>query len=111
MRRLNVADVEAIVADLRASLEEFGAPGEDLDTLPGSQPDDPEIQAAMARRRVRQIVRAAAAHVPYYRRWFAANGISPSDISVETLSQIPRRPRTRSAPPRPRSSATRPSRS
>ncbi len=88
-RPFRVADIEAIVADLRASLDEFGGPGEDLDTLPGSQSADPEIQAVMARRRVRQAVRHAAAHVPYYRRWFAANGPDPAQLSIETLSQIP----------------------
>jgi phenylacetate-coenzyme A ligase PaaK-like adenylate-forming protein len=88
-RPFGVADIQAIVADLRASLEEFGAPGEDLDTLPGSQPADPEIQAVMARRRVRQVVRHAAVHVPYYRHWFTASGMNSSQISLEALSQIP----------------------
>jgi phenylacetate-CoA ligase len=88
-RPFDVGDIESIVADLRSTLEEFGAPGEDLDMLPGSQPADPEIQATMARRRVRQVVRHAAAHVPYYRQWFAASGVDPARLSIDDLGQLP----------------------
>jgi phenylacetate-CoA ligase len=89
LRRFGVADVEATVADMRATLEEFGAPGADLDMLPGGQQDDPEIQAALAARRIRQTVRSAVRHVPYYRHWFASHGISPQDITIDTIGRIP----------------------
>jgi phenylacetate-coenzyme A ligase PaaK-like adenylate-forming protein len=89
LRRFGVADVEATVADMRATLEEFGAPGTDLDMLPGGQQDDPEIQAALAARRIRQTVRSAARHVPYYRYWFASHEVSPQDISLDTIALIP----------------------
>jgi phenylacetate-CoA ligase len=89
LRRFRVADVEATVTDMRATLEEFGAPGGDLDMLPGGQADDPEIQASLGARRLRQTMRSAARHVPYYRQWFADRGIPPGSITADTLGQLP----------------------
>lgn len=93
--RLNVSGLQATVADLRATIEEFGEPGEEAAVmLPGGTEPDPEIQRTMADRRLKLTVRHAAAHVPYYRHLFAELGLDPRDISLDTLALLPPTPKS-----------------
>ncbi|PKV83254.1 phenylacetate--CoA ligase family protein [Streptomyces sp. TLI_146] len=93
--RLTVSGLEGTVADLRATIEEFGEPGEEAAVmLPGGTEPDPQIQRTMADRRLKLTVRQAAAHVPYYRRLFAELGLSPHDLSLDTLALLPPTPKS-----------------
>lgn len=88
--RLDPAGLRATVADLRATIEEFGEPGEEAGALlPGGVDPDLEIRRTMADRRLRKTVRQAAAHVPYYHSWFRENGVDPRDITLDTLDKLP----------------------
>lgn len=81
-----VNDVVALVDDTRATLAKFGTPGagaSDLITTP-----DPELQADLAKRRLRATVRRAAREVPYYRWLFDAKGLDPDAITPATLAEI-----------------------
>ncbi|MEU8141191.1 AMP-binding protein [Nonomuraea sp. NPDC048901] len=85
-RRFRVKDVTALVEDLRATLEEFGSPGEgagEMLTAP-----DPEMQRDLATRRLRRTLRLTARDTPYYRRWFEQHGIDPGSITLESLASI-----------------------
>ncbi|MEU4230854.1 hypothetical protein AB0F17_41745 [Nonomuraea sp. NPDC026600] len=85
-RRFRVKDVAALVDDLRATLEEFGSPGEgagEMLTAP-----DPEMQRDLAARRLRRTVRSTARDTPYYRRWFEQHGIDPGSITLNSLASI-----------------------
>ncbi|MEU3465749.1 AMP-binding protein [Streptomyces sp. NPDC006733] len=94
--RLDPANLRATVADLRATIEEFGDPGDEASAmLPGGVEPDPEIQRIMADRRLRRTVRDAAAHVPHYRRYFAEAGLDPRHITLDTLATLP--PTTKAA--------------
>jgi phenylacetate-CoA ligase len=46
--------------------------------------------AAYQERRLRALVRVAAARSPFYREWFAASGVDPA--SIRTLADLPRLP-------------------
>ncbi|MFI1100784.1 phenylacetate--CoA ligase family protein [Streptomyces melanogenes] len=93
--RLTVSGLQGTVADLRATIEEFGEPGEEAAVmLPGGTEPDPQIQRTMADRRLKLTVRQAAAHVPYYRRLFAELGLSPHDLSLDTLALLPPTPKS-----------------
>ncbi|MFB4268021.1 phenylacetate--CoA ligase family protein [Nonomuraea sp. GTA35] len=85
-RRFRLRDVNALVDDMRETLETFGSPGEGADDMLAG--NDPELQEDLTRRRLRLTVRHAAAESPYYRHWFAANGVDPASITPGTLSSI-----------------------
>lgn len=87
---LHPPDMRALAADLRATIEEFGDPGDEASALlPGSAEPDKDIQRDMARRRLRLTVAHAAEHVPYYRRWFAENDVDPRGITAESFGSVP----------------------
>jgi phenylacetate-CoA ligase len=85
-RRFRLRDVNALVDDMRETLETFGSPGEGADDMLAG--NDPELQEDLTQRRLRRTIRHAAAESPYYRRWFAANGVDPASITPENLSSI-----------------------
>ncbi|MGW5399161.1 phenylacetate--CoA ligase family protein [Streptomyces sp. NPDC003952] len=99
--RLDPVNLRGTVADLRATIEEFGDPGEEASAmLPGGAEPDPEIHRVMADRRLRRTVQDAAAHVPYYRRHFAEAGIDPRHITLDSLAMLAPTPKSalRAAP-------------
>ncbi|MFI6319853.1 phenylacetate--CoA ligase family protein [Nonomuraea sp. NPDC050556] len=74
-RRFRLKDVSALVDDMRATMEQFGSPGEGADDLLAAT--DPEIQEDLTRRRLKQTVRHAATETPYYRHLLKDDGIIP----------------------------------
>lgn len=85
-RRFRLRDVNALVDDMRMTLETFGSPGEGADDMLAG--NDPDLQEDLTQRRLRRTVRQAAAESPYYRRWFDAHGVDPGSITPQTLSSI-----------------------
>jgi phenylacetate-coenzyme A ligase PaaK-like adenylate-forming protein len=94
--RFDVKALRSMVTDLRQTLDELGEPGEGADEmLPGGGGvDDPEIRRSMADRRLRQAIRQAARHTPYYRQWFDEHGVDPSRIGLDQLHQVASTPKT-----------------
>jgi phenylacetate-coenzyme A ligase PaaK-like adenylate-forming protein len=86
-RRIRVADIEHVVADILATRAEFGGIG-DLAAFRGTS------MAAQDRRpiddrRLRRLARAAYANTAYYRHHFDRAGLCPDDINLSTLEQVP----------------------
>ncbi len=93
--RFDVAGLRATVADLRDTIDELGDPGHDArELLPGGEAADPEIQQAMAQRRVRQAVRRAAEETAYYRLLFSERGLTPDRITLDQLHTVPSTPKS-----------------
>ena len=85
-RRFRIKDVYALVHETRATIEEFGEPGEAATDMLNEQ--DPELQRDLTERRLRRTVRAAARETPYYRRWFETNRVDLDTLTPETLRAI-----------------------
>lgn len=91
-RRLPSGDLLALVDDIRATLEEFGAPGDgaaDMLSMP-----DQQLQRDLTRRRLRRTIRQAARDTPYYRWWFGMNGLDPSAVTLESLGAVAPTPKS-----------------
>ena len=87
---LHSPDMRALVADLRATIEEFEDPRDEASALqPGSAEPDKDIQRDMARRRLRPTVAYVAEHLPCYRDWFPENDVDPRAITLESFASIP----------------------
>jgi phenylacetate-CoA ligase len=58
--------------------------------FPQRETMDPELRDAAILRRIQSVMRYAAAHAPFYRRKWAAAGISPEDIrSLDDFEHVP----------------------
>lgn len=90
-RRIRVADIEHIVADILATRAEFGGTG-DLAAVRGGS------MAASDRRpiddrRLRRLARAAYANTAYYRHHFDNAGLRPDQLDLSTLGRLPITPK------------------
>ena len=90
-RGFRVRDVLALADDVRATMEEFGSPGDGAGDM--LTPPDPEIQQSLTRRRLRRTVRNAARNTPYYRHLFERTGVDPSSVTPDTIATIPPTPK------------------
>lgn len=90
-RRIRIADIEHVVADILATRAEFGETG-DLAAFRGTS-----MAAADRRpvddRRLRRLARAAYANTTYYRDRFDRACVKPDEISLSTLDQLPVTPK------------------
>jgi phenylacetate-coenzyme A ligase PaaK-like adenylate-forming protein len=100
-RRFSVRGLRRTVADLRATIEEFGEPTEEArDLLTARAETDPDVIRHMAESRLKKAVRTAAARTPYYADLFARHGIDPRAVTLTSFSSLPRTPKSalRAAP-------------
>ncbi|MEV7611852.1 AMP-binding protein [Streptomyces sp. NPDC089799] len=86
-RRLNVRNVERLVADALATLEEFGSLGDDVDELAEGPFADPEERRDLQNRALQRTVRRLAKRSPFYRERLA--GTDLDGLTTETLTRIP----------------------
>ena len=88
-RPINPRNVERLVADALKTLEEFGAPGDDVQQLLEGPFADPaarrSFQEQVIQRTARHLVRVS----PFYRKLFAAHDINPDKLTPDTIHQIP----------------------
>lgn len=85
----DVRSVEALVADALSTLDEFGAPGDDLEQLLDGPFADPEIRRRLQDRAIRRTVRHAVASTPYYRELFGRLGLDGDDIGIAEFAVVP----------------------
>jgi phenylacetate-CoA ligase len=88
-RRIDPRNIERLINDALATLDEFGAPGDDVQELLDGPFADPkarrEFQNAALRRTARRLARVS----PYYQELFAAAGVKPDELGVETMHAVP----------------------
>lgn len=93
-RRFSVRGLRRTVADLRATLDEFGDPTDEArELLTARAETDPDVLKSMAAQRLRKAVRNAGSQTPYYRRMFAEAGIKPDNINLESFNSVPLTPK------------------
>lgn len=82
-------NVEHLVADALKTLEEFGAPGDDVQQLLEGPFADPaarrEFQVHVLQRTARHLTR----YSPFYRKLFSAHDIDPDKLTLEEMHLIP----------------------
>ena len=88
-RRLDPANVARLVEDALATVAEFGEPGLGVRELLEGPFTDPEARTDLANRALRRTARRLADRSPFYARRFAAAGIAPGDIDLETMRALP----------------------
>jgi phenylacetate-coenzyme A ligase PaaK-like adenylate-forming protein len=88
-RKLNTDNLARLVADALATLTEFGEPGSDVQLLLDGPLTNPEARLEFTNRSLRRTARRLDAQSPFYNRRFAAAGISPAKLDVESLRTIP----------------------
>jgi len=100
-RRFSVRGLRKTVADLRATLDEFGEPTDETrDLLTAGAETDPDVLKKMADQRLRKAVRNAAGQTPYYRSLFARDGINPASVDLASFASVAPTPKSalRAAP-------------
>ena len=82
-------NVERLVADALKTLEEFGAPGDDVQQLLEGPFADPaarrEFQVHVLQRTARHLMRSS----PFYRTLFSSQNIDPDKLTLEDMHLIP----------------------
>ncbi|MGI8665929.1 MAG: phenylacetate--CoA ligase family protein [Jatrophihabitans sp.] len=82
-----------IARDMVMTMDEFGAPGEDAQLLPGQSGGvDPEVRRTMTSRNLRATARWAQT-TSYYRQVFADTGLSGDRFDLANWTQIPVTPK------------------
>jgi len=91
-RRFSVRGLRRTVADLRATIEEFGIPTEEArDLLTARAETDPDVIRHMAESRLKKAVRTAAERTPFYADLFNdAEKAAPNALAItrETLAPL-----------------------
>jgi len=88
-RKLDTPNLARLVQDARATLAEFGEPGSDVQQVLAGPLHDPAARADLINRSLRRTARRLDAQSPFYQRRFAAAGIAPDKLDLETLRTIP----------------------
>jgi phenylacetate-CoA ligase len=88
-RRLNTRNLDRLVADALATLEEFGEPGADAGQVIDGPLSDPAAREDFATRGVRRTALRLAAQSPFYARRFTAAGVHPDRLDLAGLGAIP----------------------
>ncbi len=87
--RINPRNLERLIADALKTLQEFGAPGDDVQQLLEGPFSDPVQRRDFQNRAVQRTARRLARVSPYYQKLFAAHQVDPQRITVETMPTIP----------------------
>ncbi len=77
------------VYDAVRTLQEFGAPGEDVQTFLHGPLVDPQGRRHMQEQALRRTLRHLMRYSPYYQKRFASLPFAPNALTVDTLSQFP----------------------
>jgi len=88
-RTIDPRNVEHLIQDALKTLEEFGAPGDDVRQLLEGPFTDPTARKEFQNRSLQRTARRLARSVPYYQQLFATHGISPDALTVERMLQVP----------------------
>ncbi len=88
-RRLNTRNLNRLVADALATLEEFGEPGADAGQVIDGPLSDPATRQDFATRGVRRTATRLATQSPFYARRFTAAGVRPDRLDLAGLRAVP----------------------
>ncbi len=86
---INPRNIERLIQDALKTLEEFGTPGDDAQQMLAGPFADPNARRSLQTGALQRTARRLARVSPYYRTLFAAQGIAPKDITVDTIHKIP----------------------
>ncbi|MFE3204709.1 phenylacetate--CoA ligase family protein [Embleya sp. NPDC059237] len=89
-RPISVRSAERLVEDALATLAEFGSPGEDVEQLlRGADAGEAEMRADLTNRALRRTAKRLAAKSRFYADHFAAAGVDPATLSLDTIETVP----------------------
>jgi phenylacetate-coenzyme A ligase PaaK-like adenylate-forming protein len=86
---ISAENVRRLVADALRTLDEFGAPGDDVQMLVDGPFADPELRRSFQTRALRRTAARAARLTRFYGERFAEAGIDPDRLTLEDLPQLP----------------------
>jgi phenylacetate-coenzyme A ligase PaaK-like adenylate-forming protein len=88
-RPLNVDVLTGLVNDALATLREFGEPGDDVNQLVDGPFADPTMRRDLTERALRRTARRLARVSPFYAQRFAAAGVDPRRLTVDSVREVP----------------------
>ena len=88
-RRVDPDNIGRLIGDALATLAEFGEPGMDVQALTDGPFADPAARAEFQNRGVRRTARRLDRLSPFYSQRFAAAGVQPDKLSLDTLPAVP----------------------
>ena len=88
-RRINPTNVQRLVGDAVATLQAFGAPGEDVEQLLDGPYADPAMRRHLQQRALHRTVKRTAKVSAFYRQVLHERGIDPASMTLETFTEIP----------------------
>lgn len=88
-RRLDPANIVRLIDDARATLVEFGEPGDDVQSLTDGPLTDPAARQSFADNGTRRTARRLAAQSPFYARRFAAADVKADRLNAAGLAAVP----------------------
>jgi len=86
---ISPGNLERLIEDARATLREFGAPGEDVEQLIDGPFADPDMRRHLQDTSLRRTVKRAARLSPYYREVLAARSINPAAVTTQSIESLP----------------------
>ncbi len=86
---INPRNIERLVDDALKTLQEFGAPGDDVQQMLDGPFADPDARREFQNQAIRRTARRLARVSPYYQKLFDAYNIQPSEVKIETMQKVP----------------------
>lgn len=86
---INPRNIERLVDDALKTLQEFGAPGDDVQQLLDGPFADPGVRREFQNQAIRRTVRRLARVSPYYQKLFASHNIKPAEVNIDTMHKVP----------------------
>jgi len=88
-RPISARNLERLIGDAIATLEVFGAPGDDVQELLDGPFADAKARREFQNTALRRTAGRLSKRSPYYRAAFAAAGVDPQKLTVDTVTAIP----------------------
>jgi phenylacetate-CoA ligase len=88
-RKVDPANIARLIADALATLAEFGEPGTDVQALTDGPFADPAARVEFQNRGLRRTARRLAELSPFYAERFAAAGVQPAKLDLESVRAVP----------------------
>jgi phenylacetate-coenzyme A ligase PaaK-like adenylate-forming protein len=86
---INPRNVERLVEDGLKTMEEFGAPGDDIQELLEGPFADPNVRQEFQQRAVQRTARRLARVSPYYQKLFASQGLDAGKLTLADMPRVP----------------------
>src|SRR5947209_14542030 len=86
---INPRNIERLVDDALKTLQEFGAPGDDVQQMLDGPFADPDARREFQNQAIRRTARRLARVSPYYQKLFASHDIKPAEVNIETIHKVP----------------------